>query len=116
MNKTHHSNILFTRDEGDGNTTIALVSILTRRVMNYTESKIGAVKEAVGRWVKNTKAGAECWKQSSEDLNIGDLAMYNEEFRTWLKREHQNDLVLADMSFITVSNSVDTMYYDRHLN
>ena len=115
MNKTTHSKLLFTRDEGDAQTTFAVVSILTRKPVSTVEEKVAAIKEAVRRWVKRTKDGDECWDQSCEDLNVGDLSLYDTSFRKWLKRPRQADLNLADISFDVVESSVSTTYYDRQL-
>lgn len=115
MGETTHSNLLFTRDEGDCQTTVAVVSILTRKPVSTVEEKVAAVKEAVTRWVKKTKDGDECWDESCEDLNIGDLSMYDRSFRKWLKRPRQADLTLADISFDVVEGCVSTTYYDRQL-
>jgi hypothetical protein len=115
MSEMTHSNLLFTRDEGDCRTTLAVVSMLTRKPVGTVEEKVAAIKEAVTRWVKATKDGNECWDQSCKDLNIGDLTLYDQSFRTWLKRPRQADLTLADIKFDVVEGSVDTTYYDCQL-
>ena len=33
--------------------------------------------DCVASWINDTKEGLEAWDQSGEDLNIGDLSMYD---------------------------------------
>lgn len=85
---TYQKIIPFIREEtGKGLTTLAIVRIATPSNVS-TQTALKKLQKAVTNWVRTTRSGSECWKESNEDFNIGDLALYEQLFRkdTALKR------------------------------
>ena len=52
-----------------------VVRIATTKAMTR-DGALDALIASVATWIKKTAAGHSAWEQSSEDLNIGDLAQY----------------------------------------
>jgi hypothetical protein len=40
-------------------------------------------RKTVTRWLKETSVGKTAYKQSGKDFNIGDLVIYENDFRSW---------------------------------
>jgi len=98
--------ILFTRDDNGRVTNIGRVGFLVKKTND--EDPIKLLKRAVTAWVNENDSGWECWKQSGQDLNVGDLACYYtgpDMFVRWgIFRLH-----------VDVFGSDNVTYYDRHL-
>ena len=76
--------------------------------------------EAVTLWIRTTDEGFACWKQSKGDLNIGDLALYYDEFQTWVRAEAERNkessfIELTDFEILYTLSSEDKVGYDLHL-
>jgi hypothetical protein len=97
--------LVFIRQEGLNFPTIALATVQTAKKISV-QSALKKLKAAVSDWVKNTESGRKCYEYSGGqitaevgknpqfcggDLNIGDLASYEEQFRkdgqTYLKKQ-----------------------------
>jgi len=73
--------IPFIREEtGVGLTTLAIVRIATTHNIS-TKRAFEKLQKAITNWVRTTRSGEECWKESDGDLNIGDLALYEQQFK-----------------------------------
>ena len=103
-------NFVFSRIERFNLTAAMVVEIKSN--LQTAEKTLEAFQEGVTAWVKNHEDGQQCWFGSSHDLNIGDLAGY--ENNPALKRELE--LVgITEWRCVTsldVDNHVD---YDKHL-
>jgi hypothetical protein len=74
--------------------------------------------EAVTLWVRTTDEGWACWEQSKGDLNIGDLALYDEEFPTWVRAQaelNKAPIELTDFEILYTLCNGDKVGYDLHL-
>lgn len=69
---------------------------------------------AVTQWVKETKAGRDAWRDSSEDFNIGDLPAYlgDADLQTRLKAQGVYDL---ETTLITDNDQQEGWIYDTVL-
>lgn len=104
----------FVRHEDGTVTTIAIVELTTRKPVRQVSEKLGALSSAVTAWTKATKDGKECWKYSSNDLNIGDLASYEKKFRGWVKSQPESSL-LADFEILWGGDTTGSESYDVQL-
>ena len=77
-----------------GEPTVAIVSCQKNETIQSARDLQDQIARAVTEWVKNTEAGKEAWKQSSEDFNIGDLSLClgNEELLALLKKNNVIDI------------------------
>jgi hypothetical protein len=66
--------LVFTRPESDGG-TVAIVK-LTPLDGPFNPDLFTRLVQGVTRWVSSSDEGREAYEESSEDLNIGDLADY----------------------------------------
>ena len=69
-------------DGSDGLINLAVVEFTVRPSLSSRQALV-ALKKVLTQWVKTTKNGKDAWKQSSEDFNIGDLALCEEDFRKY---------------------------------
>jgi hypothetical protein len=84
----HQVVLPFIRQEGLSKTTIAVTRLeFAKKTSSQAAAK--ALVSSVSKWVKDTVAGKDCWKQSCADLNIGDLALCEVQFNAWLKNNRQ---------------------------
>jgi hypothetical protein len=109
--------IPFIREEsGRGVTTIAIVRLGSiRKVSSLTAIK--NLRDAVTEWVMYTTEGKRCWKESNNDLNIGDLALYEMQFKAWVQMQKKPlDIQLKDFEILYLGEASEgSMEYDRHL-
>jgi hypothetical protein len=113
--------IPFIREEsGRGVTTIAIVRLGT----SHKVSSLTAIKnlcDAVTEWVMYTTDGKQCWKESDKDLNIGDLAMYEMQFKAWVQtkawvQKKPLDIQLKDFEILYLGEASEgSVEFDRHL-
>lgn len=103
----------FVREESGRTSTMTIVRLTTRKPVRTAEQKTKTIIEAVSKWVKDTDDGKECWNQSCADLNIGDLACYDESFREWVRTK--KNLNLVDLEILWGGEAGESMYFDRHL-
>ena len=74
MSKPNIIQVCFVRVDG--------ASIDALRVVEFTahaetkEDALNRLERAVTKWIRETNEGKAAWRESSEDLNIGDLAAY----------------------------------------
>lgn len=104
----------FLRHEEGTVTTIAIVELTTRKLVPVVGDKLRALSTAVTAWVKSTKDGKECWRLSSNDLNIGDIASYDKSFRSWVKSQPESSL-LADFEILWEGDTTGSTGYDTRL-
>ena len=69
-------------DGSDGLINLAVVEFTVRPNLSSRQA-LAALKKVLTQWVKTTKDGRAAWKQSSEDFNIGDLALCDEDFKKY---------------------------------
>jgi hypothetical protein len=110
------TNLIFMRQDGVSTTNIAVAEMDTKDKITQGEA-LNRLERAVASWVMSTKSGRTCWNYSGGDLNIGDLAMYEVEFRAkkskapqWLRNNGIED-VRIDSTYICE----DVIPYDHVL-
>jgi hypothetical protein len=97
--------IPFVRIERFEPTTIALIKVATEGNMTRDEV-VNAIIKMVTRWVDETKDGADVWKESCEDLNIGDLFLHEKEFRDWMyESDYPFELGILHIEFIVCEDA-----------
>jgi alpha-L-arabinofuranosidase len=103
--------------EGTGDMMIVILSFTLDVDLKKAIRKL---VEAVTLWVRTTDEGWACWKQSKEDLNIGDLSLYYDEFQTWVRAQAELNkessfIKLTDFEILYTLSSEDKVSYDLHL-
>lgn len=103
--------------EGEGTMMIVKLSFTLDVDLKKALRKL---TEAVTLWVKTTDEGRACWKQSDKDLNIGDLALYDETFQTWVRAQAELNkesrfIELTDFEILYTLCNEDKVGYDLHL-
>lgn len=106
--------IPFTREGSRGIETIAIVSCKVDPVQKDVSTTVSALREVVTSWIKGTDEGKQAWEYSGGDLNIGDLALYDETFL-----ENQKDLLahhgIHDFKIVCVVDHTECIPYDTIL-
>ena len=69
-------------DGSNGLVNLAVVEFNVRPSLSSRQA-LAALKKVLTQWVKTTKDGRTAWKQSSEDFNIGDLSLCEEDFKRY---------------------------------
>lgn len=109
---TREHEILFTREERGRITALGRVAFSTVRdrddAMEGLRESFDILSAAVTSWVDTEPSGWECWEQSIEDLNVGDLALY-----------YQGEDMLKPWGILRLKVDTFTLdsvtHYDRHL-
>ena len=74
MKKPNSIPICFVRMDRTGIDAMRVVEFTT--VAENKEDVLKRLERALTRWIEETEEGKEAWRESSEDLNIGDLISY----------------------------------------
>ena len=106
--------LVFIRHEGIEKIDVLSVVAFEHHIRHDTPAKLmEALKAGVTQWVKTSGAGKELWKQSSEDLNIGDLVTERDEDKSLYRALHDQGILRWKETFsLTVDNEIP---YDTHL-
>lgn len=99
------------RESNDERTTAVLRCPATQTVYNGDTLR-NALIRALTSWFRETEAGRQALAASSEDYNVGDLAVdyTDESLLPYLKREGVSNLEIE-----TYSSGETTWSYDQHL-
>lgn len=94
--------------------TLAIVTVRRTDTVRHPDQLLDLFRNAVTAWVRETKEGAEAYENSSEDFNIGDLAviMPNPQLQFYF-----NGQGLYDINIETIVNTdyQDNWTYDTRL-
>lgn len=74
MSKLNIIQICFFRADGTSIDALRVVAFTTHA--ETKEDVLKRLERAVTKWIQKTEEGKAAWRESSEDLNIGDLATY----------------------------------------
>lgn len=83
------TNIPFIRQNGwRGIDQLLVVCFTHAETLRSAAEVLSAFKNGITEWIKTTKEGREVWDDSSDDLNIGDMAgyEYDRDLRTILQK------------------------------
>lgn len=103
----------FIRQEGIRITTLAIVQFgLGDKDVELETEPVEALYNAVTAWVDETEDGRACWKESCGDLNIGDLAQYDESFAKYAEAKGH----LKNFSILYFGDCSDMVPFDKVLS
>ena len=112
--KTTTVRIPFIRTEEGKVSTLAILRVTLTHKLS-TEAIIKTLTKLLTQWVKETKEGANAWKQSSEDFNIGDLALFEGNFNQWVSHTTLRAAGIMDYAIEMVDDVDGSVDYDLPL-
>lgn len=96
-------------------TTIAVIlADITEKITKTTELQAAIIK-AVTFWMCETPEGAEAYKRSSEDFNVGDLAGVVGDMGDANLKNHLASLGVYNLDIDACEAGVDHWNFDDHL-
>jgi hypothetical protein len=106
--------IPFIRREGLDITTIAILSVILTRKVSVT-TIIKTLTDLLTKWVKDTPEGRTAWQDSCADFNIGDYALCEEQFLSWVPHAKLAAKGIQDIKLLSCGDNQEVINFDKIL-